>query len=192
MRGSKVSSLSLSSSSMVSDERLIHTAALIGLAVHLHPCTSLVDEIDGLVGQITVGNVASTARNSELQCIVVILHMMERLVARLEHLHDLQSLVDARLVDGHLLETAHQSLVAHDVAVVFLVGRCPDEAHLTALEIGLEQVAGVHRAFTGLACAHDIVDFIDIEDGPFFGGNTLHDHLETLLKVAAVLRSGDK
>ena len=135
---------------------------------------------------------AGTALHCEFQRIVVILHLVKLLITLLEHIHDFHGLFDGGLVDGHLLETSHQALVAHDVTVVFLVGRRPDEAHLASLEIGLEQVARVHRALPYLPGSHDVVNLVDVEDGALLGGNTFHHGLEAFLKIATVLRAGNE
>ena len=60
---------------------------------------------------------------------------MESLIALLEHLNNLERLLDAGLLDCHLLETAHQPLVTHNVTVILLIGSGTDETHLAALEI---------------------------------------------------------
>ena len=174
------------------NERLVHMSVLAILAVHLHPRASLVNQVDGLVGQVTVGDVAGTAGDSEFQRIIVIGHPMERLITLLEHLHNPQRLVNARFLDGHLLEAAHQATVAHDVAVVFLIGGRSDKPHSPALQIRFQQVAGIHRALTRLSSSHDIVDFVDVEDGSLLGGDTVHHRLEAFLKVTTILSAGNQ
>ena len=174
------------------DERFIHVTAIPILAVHLQPSPCLIDQVNGLVGQVSVGNMASAARNCKFQRIIVIGYSMKLLIALLEHLHNLQRLVDARLLDGHLLETAHQAAVAHDVAVIFLIGGRPDEAHSPTLQIGFQQVAGIHRAFARLPGPHDVVYLVDVEDGSFLGCDAFHHRLEPFLKITTELCAGNQ
>ena len=90
------------------------------------------------------------------------------------------------LGDDDRLESAFQGGVFFDVLAVFVQRRRADGAQLAAGEGGLEQIAGVHRAF-GLAGADDGVQLVDEEnDLPVAAGDFLDDGFEAVLEFAAI------
>ena len=88
----------------------------------------LVDEVDGLVGQETVVHIFITGIHGEVEGGLVVGHLMELFVLRAQLLQNMFRLLWRRLWDVDLLEAAHESLGAREVAVVFLVGGGADES----------------------------------------------------------------
>ena len=77
--------------------------------------------------------------------------------------------------------------------VVLLVGGRADESRVAGLEVGLQHVRGVHRALAGGAGAHQCVNLVDVDDVVLrLLADAVHDDLDAVLEVAAVLRAGQQ
>ena len=163
-----------------------------GVDLHAEPGRRLVDEVDGLVGQLATGDVAVGQAGGGHQCGVLDLDLVVRLVALLEPAEDGDRVLDARLADEDLLEPALQRWVLLDVLTELVEGRRPHEAQLAPGQHRLEHVAGVHGGLTGRAGAHDGVQLVDEGDDLPVGALDLLEHgLEALLELAPVLGAGD-
>ena len=121
----------------------------------------------------------------------MILHAVVRLVAVAETAEDLDGVVDGRLLDAHLLEAALESGVALEVLAVLVERRRADRLQLAAGERRLEDRGRVDRAL-GRARADEIVELVDEQDDVAALLDLLHDLLQPLLELAAVLRAGDE
>ena len=110
----------------------------------------------------------------------------------LQALHDLDGILDRRLLDVDLLEAAHQRAVLLEVLAVFLVGGRADAAHRARLQRGLQQVRRIHGAARRRAGADDGVDLVDEEDRALVVLDLLHDGLQPLLEIAAIARAGQQ
>ncbi len=156
-------------------ERLALDLQLHDLAVHLVQCLrlgvdlgaqaggGLVDQVDGLVGQVPVGDVALAERGRGDHGRVGDAHAVMDLVALLEAAQDRDGILHARLLHHHRLEAALEGGVLLHVFAVLIQGGGADHVQLAARQHGLEHVAGVHRAF-GLACPDHGVHFIHEQD----------------------------
>jgi len=91
---------------------------------------SLVDDVDGLIRQLAVGDVLGRQLHGSADRLVGVLRLVELLVVGLQAFEDLDRVLDGRLVDVDLLEPAHQGAVLFEVLAELLVGR---RAH--ALEV---------------------------------------------------------
>ena len=152
---------------------------------------SLVDEVDGLVGQKAVTDVARSLAHGKLHGTRSELHSVELLVARTQSFEYAHGVVDRRFGNVYLLESAHQRLLACYIAVVFVVSGGADEAYLAAFEVGLEHVGGIERSVAArTARPNHIVYLVYVEYGVTFGGESFHHLLDALLEVAAELRPG--
>ena len=161
----------------------------LGIDLHLHAGRGLVDQIDGLVGQEAVGDVAVRKFGRGHDGWVGDLDAMMRLIAFLQAAQNGDRVLDARFVDQHLLEAALEGGILLDVLAVLVKSGRADHVQLAARERGLEHVARIHRAFR-LAGAHHGVQLVDEEDDPAgLGRHFLQKLLETLLELAAVLRT---
>ena len=151
----------------------------------------LVDQVDRLVGQEAVGDVAVGEHRRRDQRRVADADAVVRLVALLQPAQDRDRVGDGRLADEDRLEPPLQGGVLLDVLAVLVERRRADGAQLAAREHRLEHVRGVDGAL-GRARADDRVQLVDEEDQLAGRLLDLGEHgLEPLLELAAVLRAGE-
>ena len=152
----------------------------------------LVYEVDGLVGQEAVGDVAVGQRGRRDERRVVDLHAVEDFVAVLQPAQDGDGVLHRRLVHHHGLEPALERGVLFDVFAVFVQRGRADAVQLAARKHRLEQVARVHRAL-GFARADDGVQLVDEQQNVAVALLHLVEHgLEPFLELAAELGAGDQ
>ncbi len=156
-----------------------------------HPRRGLVDQVDRLVGQEAVGDVAVGELGGVLERLVADLDVVVLLVALAQPLEDLHGLLGRGLVDLDLLEAALERRVALEVLAVLVERRRADRLQLAAGERRLQDRGGVDRALGG-AGADEVVELVDEKDDVAALGDLLHHLLEALLELAAVLRAGDE
>ncbi len=151
----------------------------------------LVDQVDGLVGQEAVGDVAVRERGGGDDGGVLDADLVVGLVALAQAAQDGDGVFDVGLADVDDLEAALEGGVLLDVLAVLVEGGCADGAQAAAGERGLEHVAGVHGAL-GRARADEGVQLVDEEDDLAVGVFDLLEHgLEAVFELAAVLGAGD-
>ena len=149
----------------------------------------LVDQVDRLVRQVPVLDVAIGEHGRGAERLVGDLAAVMRLVAVAEASEDLHGVVDRRLLDPHLLEAPLERGVALEVLAVLVERRRADRLHLAARERGLQDRGGVDRAL-GRAGADEVVELVDEQNDVAALGDLLHHLLEALLELASVLRAG--
>ena len=152
--------------------------------------TCLIDKVNCLIRQETVGYIAVGKRCGGDKGVIVDANTVVHLVALLEATENGYRVLDRRLIDHDRLEPTLKSCVLFDILAV-LVERCrTDAVQLASCKHRLEQVACVHAAL-GLAGADYGVQLIDKEDYLALGLlDLLQNGLQTLLKFAAVLCTG--
>ena len=96
-----------------------------------------VQQVDGLIGQITVGDIPLTQGDSGAEHIGRHLHMMVLLVVALDAVHHGQRIGHAGLFHPHGLEAALQRLILLDILAVLVEGGGTDDLNFTAGEGGL-------------------------------------------------------
>src|SRR5205085_1138493 len=111
-----------------------------------HARRGLVDEVDRLVREVPVLDVAVGEDGSGTEGVVGDLAAVVRLVAVAEAAEDLHRVVDRRLVDADLLEAALERGVALEVLAVLVERRRADRLELAACEGRLEDRGRVDRA----------------------------------------------
>ena len=160
--------------------------------LHLQPRGRLVDEVDGLVGQEAVGDVAVRQRGGRHQRRVGDAHAVVLLVLLLQAAQDGDGVLHRRLGDEDGLEAPRQGGILLDVLAVLVERGGADAMQLAARQRGLEQVARIHGAL-GLAGADDGVQLVDEQDDAAALGLHLRQHgLQAFLELAAVLGPGDE
>ena len=165
-----------------------------GLRVDLHADArrGLVDQVDRLVGQLAVADVAVRQRRGRDDRGIRDLDLVVHLVALLQAAQDRDRVLDRRLVDQHLLEAPLERGVLLDVFAVLVERRRADAMQLAARERGLQHVAGIHRAF-GLAGADHRVQLVDEQNDLAFLLREIFEHaFQPLLELAAELRARDQ
>ena len=149
----------------------------------------LVDQVDRLVGQVAVGDVARGEIGGSLDGLVGDRDLVVLLVALPDAHQDVDGLLQGGLLDHHRLEPPFERGVPLDVLAVLVEGRGADALQLAAGQRWLEDVRGVDRAF-GRARAHERVELVDEQHGVIRVAQFLDDLLESLLEFAAVLGPG--
>ena len=150
----------------------------------------LVHDVNGLVRQVAVGDVAVGELDRGLDGLVGELGLVMLLVFRAEALEDQDGLFDGGRFDFDGLEAAFERGIFLDVLAIFVERRGADALQFAAAQGGLDDVRGVHRAF-GRAGAHDGVQLVNEQDDVLRAANLVHDRLDALLELAAILGAGD-
>ncbi len=155
------------------------------------PRAGLVDEVDRLVRQEAVGDVAVGQLRRGHQRLVGVPDLMVRLVAVPQAAQDRDRVVHGRLGHQDRLEPPGQRGVLLDVLAVLIERGRADDVQLAAGQGRLEHVARVHPALGARARPDQRVQLID-EDDELVAvlPDLVHDPLDTLLEVAAVAGAG--
>ena len=160
--------------------------------LHAQAACGLIDQVDGLVGQETVGDVAIGEVGSCHERAIGDMHAVEDLVLLLEATQDRNGVLDGRLADHHGLETTCERRVLLDVLAVLVKRGRADRVQVATGECRLQDVAGVHGALGGTR-AHDGVELIDEQDDLTLGLLYLLEHgLQAVLELTTVLGTGDQ
>ena len=123
----------------------------------------LVDQVDRLVGQLPVADVAMRQRRRGDDRRIRDLDAVVHFVALLQATQNRNRVFDRGLIDQHFLETALERSILFDVLAVLVERGRTDTVQLAARQRRLQHVAGIHRAF-GLAGADHRVQFVDEQD----------------------------
>ena len=146
----------------------------------------LVDQVDRLVGQEAVGDVAVRERGGGDQGAVLDRDFVVHLVAFLEPSQDRDRVLHRGLADVHRLEAPLQGGVLLDVLAVLVERGGADRAQFSAREHRLEQVGGVHGPLRG-SRADDRVELVEEQDDrPLGVGDFLEDPLQAFLELPPV------
>ena len=153
--------------------------------------SGFIDQVDRLVGQEAVGDVAVRERGRGNDGGVLDAHLVVRLVALAQPAQDVDGVLDVGLADVDDLEAAFERGILLDILAVLVQRGCADGTQASAGERGLQHVAGVHRAL-GRARANQRMQLVDEEDDLAVGVfDLLEQRLEAVFKLAAKLGAGD-
>ena len=156
------------------------------------PRRRLVDQVDRLVGQEAVGDVAVGERGCGDERGIGDAHAVMHFVFLLQPAQDGDGVLDRRLRHEDRLEAPRERRVLLHMLAVFVERGGADAMQLAAGKRRLEQVRRVHRAFR-LACADQRVHLVDEEDDLALRRLDLVEHgLQPLLELAAIFRAGDQ
>ncbi len=156
-----------------------------------HPGAGLVDEIDRLVRQESVGDVAVGQGGRGHQGGVRDGHPVVRLVPVAQTLEDLDRVGQRRLTHLDRLEPTLERGVLLEVLAVLVQGRGTDRLQLTPGQHGLEDARRVDRALRRTR-SDQRVDLVDEQDDVAPGTDLLEHLLQALLEVTAVAGTGDQ
>ena len=117
-----------------------------GVQLHAQARGGFVNQVNRLVRQETVGDVAMRERRRRDQRRVLDAHAVVDFVALLEPAQDGDGRLDARLGDKHRLEAPLQRGVFLDVLAILVEGGGADGAQFAAGKLRLHDVRGVGRA----------------------------------------------
>ena len=168
-------------------ERLRH-----GFDFRAQLCGRLIDEVDGLIRQEAVRDVAIRQRCRCNESCIADAHAVMDLIALLEAAQDRDRVLDARLADHDRLEATLEGRILLDVLAVLVERRRTDAAEFTAGQHRLQEVAGIHCTFRR-AGADDRVKLIDEEqDLAVRLRDLIEDALEAFLELTAVFRTSNQ
>ena len=147
----------------------------------------LVNEVDGLIRQEAVGNVALAEQDSLTAHLIADDDAVVFLIVRGDAAQDLHAVLDRRFIDRDRLETALKRGVLFDMLAVLGEGRGADDLDLASGKGGLEDVGGVHAAL-GIARADDIMHLVDDENNVALLADLFDESLHAAFKLTAKLR----
>ena len=158
-----------------------------------HPGPGLVDQVDRLVGQEPVGDVAVGQLHGRDERLVGEPHLVVGLVPVAQAAQDRDRVLDAGLGHQDRLEPAVQRGVLLDVAAVLVQRGRADDVQLAAGQRRLEHVAGAAGRPRAGAGPDDGVQLVE-EDDELVAvlADLVDDLLQPLLEVAAVAGAGDQ
>ena len=165
----------------------LRLAADVGV-LEVYIGTGLVDEVDGLIRQKAVGDVAFAQKYRLAAHLVADGHTMVVLIVVGDAAQDLHAVLDGGLVDRDGLEAALEGGVLFDMLAVFGEGSGADNLDLAPRKGGLEDVGGVHAAL-GIPRADDVVHLVDDKDHIPLLADFLDEALHAAFKLAAKLRA---
>ena len=132
----------------------------------MRPCP----EIDGLVGQETVGDVAMTHDGGRDDGTVLYPNAVVSLVSLLQSAENRDGVLDGGFIDEDGLESTFEGGIRFDVLSIFIERGGTDGMEFASGQGGFQKIARGYGAFAG-ACADDRVEFIDEEDDPAIAGD---------------------
>ncbi len=150
----------------------------------------LVHEVDGLVGQEAVGDVAVGQLGRADDGAVGDAHAVMDLVLLFQATQDGDGVLNGRLADHDRLEAALQGGILLDVLAVLVERGGANGAQLAAGQGRLQHVARIERRIAAGAGTHDGMQLVDEQDDVAVGFLHLAQHvLQAVLELAAVLRT---
>ena len=125
--------------------------------------SGLIDNVDCLVGQKTVGNIPLREFHRFLDGLLGIGHLMMVLVSVSQSHKNLHRFLGSGRIDHNGLEPPGQSPVFFNIFAVFIQRRCAHALNFPAGKRWFEYIGSVQAAF-GAAGAHYCVQFVDKND----------------------------
>ena len=167
---------------------------VLGQAVQLEPQTArgLIDQVDGLIRQVAVADVAMREHDCGDQGVVQNADAVVNLVSLLQTAQDGDGVFYIRLIDQNGLKTALERRILLDVFSVFIERGGAHAVKLPTGERRLQDIGGVHRPLRS-ARAHDGVKLVDEQD--YFARGLAHffQHgLEPVLEFTPEFRTRDE
>ncbi len=159
-----------------------------GVYLQAQAGTGFVDEIDSLVRQKPIGDIALGECHGGNDGIVGDLNTVMHFIFILDAAQNGDAILQRRLLNQDGLKSALQSGVFLYILAVFVNGRGPDAVQSPPCQGGLEHIGSIHGSFCSPGSDHG-VDLVDKEDDPPLGLLHLGQYcLEPLLKLPAEFR----
>ncbi len=168
--------------------RLLHLGNLVRQSrlPQLHARPGFVDQIDGLVRQEAVGNISAREVHRVLDGLFGVADGVKLFVTLAHALQHQNGFLFVGRAHFHGLEAAFQRAIAlHGLAIFARCGGA-NALNFAAAQRRLQDVGGVQRTFRRTR-AHQGVQFVDENDGALALHQFLHDGLQALFKLSAVL-----
>ncbi len=163
-----------------------------GQRINLHAQSgrSLVNQIDCLVRQKSVGDVPLRKHRGRHDRRILDAHAMMNFVAFLQPAKNGNRIFNGGLANLHGLEAPLERGILLDVFAIFVDGGRTDRAQFAPRQWWLQHVRRVHRTFRR-SRAHQRMQFVDEQnDLPVGFAHFLQHGLQSVLEFAAVFRSG--
>src|SRR5918992_2481932 len=176
------------------DQAPLEPVHRLGLRVDLDadPACGLIDEVNGLVRQLPIADIAMGQRRCSDDRRIGDLHAVMDLIAFLEPAEDSDGILHRRFIHQDLLETALERTIFLDRVSVFIERGGADAVQFTPCQSRFQHIARIHRTLRLAGTDHG-VQLIDKEDDPaFVFGQILEHGFEPLLELAAELGPGDQ
>ena len=164
-------------------------ADVLILEVHVRAC--LVDEVNGLIRQETVSDIALGEQDGLPRNLRGDHNAVERLIIMADAADDGNGLFNGWLGDGDGLEAALKRGVLFDVFAVLVEGRRADDLDLAARKRGLEDIGGVHGSLC-IACADEIMHLVNDQNNIAEFFDLFNEALHTAFKLPPELRARDE
>ena len=155
----------------------------------LHARTRLVQKIDGLIRQKTVGNIPVRQINCIANGFVRVADCVKFFVAVSNALQHTNRFLFIGRGNLYRLEPALERTVFLHRLAIFSRRSGANALNLAAAQSRFQNIGGVKGTF-GRTGAHQRVQFVDKHDGVLALHQFLHDGLQPLFKLSAVFRSG--
>ena len=171
------------------DQAPLEPVHRLGLGVDLHadPAGRLVHQVDSLVRQLPIGNIALRQRRRGDQRRIGDVDPVMHLVAFLQASENRDRIFDRWFADQHLLEASLERGILFDVLPVFIQRGRADAVQLAAGQGRLEHIAGIHRAFSLAGTDHGVNLVDEQNDLPFLLLQIVDYRLQPFLELAAEL-----
>ena len=163
----------------------------LGDLLHADLRGRFIHEVDGLVWQEAVGDVAVREAHGRLDGRILDMGAVEGLVLAAQPHEDLLGVLDARLLDEDGLEAARERGILLEVLLVLVERRRADDLDLAARQGGFQDIGRIECALRR-ARADERVHLVDEQDDRAVLAHLVDEPLEALLELAAVLRAGDE
>ncbi len=153
--------------------------------------TGLIDQVDGLVGQETVADVAVGKVCGGNKSTVGDLNLVVRFVAVTQTLENVDGVRQRGLGNLNRLEAALECGILFKVLAVLIEGGCTNGLELASGKHWLEDARGIDCTFSG-TCTDQSVNLVDENDDVAASADLFGDLLEALFEVTAVTAAGDE
>ena len=163
-----------------------------GINFHADTTARLVNQIDGLVRQLTVGDIAVTQTRRGNDGAVGNVHTMVHFVALFQATQNGNGVFHGGLIHLHLLEATLQGGIFFNVLAILIQRGRPDTMQLAAGQRGLEHVAGIHGTFALASADHGMQLINEQDDAPLLLRQLVEHRLEALFEFTPVFGTGDQ
>ena len=155
----------------------------------MYSTTGFVQSIDGFVRQRTIADVSFGQRDTSLNRLRSVGHIVVIFISLLDVIEDLQSIFRRGRLKLYFLETAIQCTVFLDALPKFVDGRGADALHFATRQSRFQNIGGIQT--TGCTSrTDDGVDFINEEHHFTMRLQFVNEFAQSVFKLATVLCSG--
>ena len=165
------------------NQTLVNDLGVNEVEGQIHLRTGLIQEVNSLVWQEAVLDVAVGEKRSSFNSRICVLDVMVVFVFFLNSFEDGNRFLYCRLVYFNGLHAALQcSILLNNT--IFVEGSCSDHLEFSASQSWFEDVPSVHIAIASRACSDNFMDFINKENDILTRTNLIYKLLHSLLKLA--------